>query len=72
MSRIGRQPIPLPSGVSVTIEPQLVTVRGPKGELSERIPRDITVQQAAVEDGDGQQLRSPGRPIAVPIARFTG
>ncbi len=56
MSRIGRQPIPLPSGVSVTIEPELVTVRGPKGELSERIPRDITVRQAAVEDGDGQQL----------------
>jgi large subunit ribosomal protein L6 len=55
MSRIGRQPIPLPTGVSVTIEPELVTVRGPKGELSERIPRDITVAQADA-DGDGQQL----------------
>jgi large subunit ribosomal protein L6 len=56
MSRIGRQPIPLPSGVSVTIEPELVTVRGPKGELSERIPRDITVTQADSENGGGQQL----------------
>jgi large subunit ribosomal protein L6 len=55
MSRIGRQPIPVPTGVSVTIEPELVTVRGPKGELSERIPRDITVAQADA-DGDGQQL----------------
>ena len=56
MSRIGKQPIPLPTGVTVTIEPELVTVRGPKGELSERIPRDITVAQAARENGEGEQL----------------
>ena len=45
MSRIGRRPIPLPSGVTVTIEPELVSVKGPKGELSERVPRDIEVLQ---------------------------
>ena len=45
MSRIGRQPIPVPAGVTVAIEPERVTVNGPKGELSERIPRDITVEQ---------------------------
>jgi len=45
MSRIGKQPIPVPSGVSVAIEPGVVRVNGPKGELSERIPRDITVAQ---------------------------
>jgi len=56
MSRIGKQPIPLPSGVTVTVAPELVTVTGPKGELSERISRDITVQQTATEGGDGQQL----------------
>ena len=50
MSRIGRKPIPVPSGVTVTIEPELVKVNGPKGELSERIHRDITVAQ------DGDQL----------------
>ena len=44
MSRIGRQPIPVPAGVMVSIEPNLVTVNGPKGELSERIPREITVR----------------------------
>jgi large subunit ribosomal protein L6 len=44
MSRIGRQPIPVPAGVQIAIEPELVTVNGPKGELSERINRDITVQ----------------------------
>ena len=43
MSRIGRAPIPVPSGVEVTIEPELVAVNGPRGALSERIPRDITV-----------------------------
>ncbi|MCD6727053.1 MAG: 50S ribosomal protein L6 [Solirubrobacteraceae bacterium] len=43
MSRIGRKPITIPSGVDVTIERELVTVTGPKGELSERVPRDITI-----------------------------
>jgi large subunit ribosomal protein L6 len=50
MSRIGRQPIPVPSGVTVAIEPDEVRVNGPKGELSERIHRDIEVKQ------DGEQL----------------
>ena len=47
MSRIGRKPIDVPSGVDITVKPELVTVKGPKGELSERIHRDITV---SVED----------------------
>jgi large subunit ribosomal protein L6 len=50
MSRIGRKPIPVPSGVEITIEPELVTVKGPKGELSERVHRDITVAR------DGEEL----------------
>jgi large subunit ribosomal protein L6 len=45
MSRIGRQPIPVPAGVTISIEPERVTVNGPRGELSERIPRDIQVEQ---------------------------
>jgi large subunit ribosomal protein L6 len=45
MSRIGRQPIPVPDGVSVEIAPELVSVKGPKGELSERIDRDMKVAQ---------------------------
>jgi large subunit ribosomal protein L6 len=48
MSRIGRQPIPIPDGVTVSIGADRVDVKGPKGELSERIPRDIDVVQ---EDG---------------------
>jgi large subunit ribosomal protein L6 len=45
VSRIGRQPIDLPAGVTVAIEPEQVRVNGPKGELAERVPRDITVSQ---------------------------
>jgi large subunit ribosomal protein L6 len=45
MSRIGRQPIPVPSGVTVAIEPGRVTVNGPKGELFERVHRDMSVAQ---------------------------
>src|ERR1700684_3634426 len=50
MSRIGRQPIPVPSGVTISIEPEEVRVNGPKGELFERIHRDIDVKQ------DGETL----------------
>src|SRR3974377_1738587 len=50
MSRSARQPIPRPTGVTVAIEPEAVRVSGPKGELSERIHRDIQVAQ------DGEQL----------------
>jgi large subunit ribosomal protein L6 len=45
MSRIGKQPIPVPSGVDVTIEPELVRVKGPKGELQQRISREMKVEQ---------------------------
>ena len=45
MSRIGKQPIPVPDGVEVSIEPDRVRVNGPKGELQERVVRDITVEQ---------------------------
>src|ERR1700694_2689457 len=50
MSRIGRQPSPVPAGVTLPVEPEAVRVTGPKGELSERIHRDIDVTQ------DGEQL----------------
>jgi len=45
MSRIGKQPIAVPSGVEVTIEPELVKVKGPKGQLSERVNRAMEVKQ---------------------------
>jgi large subunit ribosomal protein L6 len=43
MSRIGKQPIPVPSGVEISIEPEIVRVTGPRGSLEERKPREIEV-----------------------------
>ena len=45
MSRIGKSPIEVPSGVGVTVEGREVTVKGPKGSLERRIPGAITVRQ---------------------------
>src|SRR5918911_1006633 len=48
MSRIGKQPIELPSGVSVAISPGRVQVNGPLGELSQAVPARMQIVQ---EDG---------------------
>ncbi len=48
MSRIGKKPIPIPPGVTVTVEGTLVKVKGPKGELARHINPEMEV---AVEDG---------------------
>ena len=45
MSRIGRLPIAVPSGVDVAIDDRLVTVKGPKGTLSHTIASPITVER---------------------------
>ncbi|HSL94762.1 MAG TPA: 50S ribosomal protein L6 [Thermoleophilia bacterium] len=45
MSRIGRAPITVPDGVEVVYDDALVTVKGPKGELSQRVPREMLVEQ---------------------------
>jgi large subunit ribosomal protein L6 len=44
MSRIGRSPIPVPSGVEVAIADREVTVKGPKGTLAHSLPGEITVR----------------------------
>ena len=50
MSRIGRLPIAIPAGVTVTIDSDnLVTVKGPKGTLSQKVHSDITVKQEGAE-----------------------
>jgi large subunit ribosomal protein L6 len=44
MSRIGKKPIPIPTGVTVTVEPEVVRVAGPRGDLFERKNRSIEVK----------------------------
>lgn len=48
MSRIGKLPIAIPDGVQVSVDDRTVRVKGPKGELSHRVPAQIS---AALEDG---------------------
>jgi large subunit ribosomal protein L6 len=55
VSRIGKAPIPLPSGVEVTINGSNVAVKGPKGSLAWSVPEDITVTQ----DGDTLNVARP-------------
>jgi large subunit ribosomal protein L6 len=63
MSRIGRLPVPVPSGVDIFIDGQTVTVKGPKGELKHVVARPITVDsvEGTVEvkrPNDERQSRS--------------
>ena len=44
MSRIGNKPIEISEGISVTVSDQVVTVKGPKGELSQKIDKDIKIK----------------------------
>jgi len=53
MSRIGKKPIEIPKGVTVTINGQEVAVKGPKGELKLTLVEDVTVEQGA----DGISVR---------------
>src|SRR5258707_15740187 len=59
MSRIGKKPIPLPKGVTVKIEGNMVAVQGPKGKLDTQLPAGILVKQEdghllAVRENDSQ------------------
>jgi large subunit ribosomal protein L6 len=54
MSRIGRLPIPVPSGVDILVDGQDITVKGPKGELKHQVARPIEVVQ---EDGQVKVAR---------------
>src|SRR5436190_19262148 len=61
MSRIGKIPVAIPSGVEVSIDGQNVTVKGPKGELSHTIAEPITVRKdddgaLAIERPDDERL----------------
>jgi large subunit ribosomal protein L6 len=55
MSRIGRRPIPVPTGVDVKIDGQTVRVKGPKGELSHTLAEPIRAERA--DDGTVEVVR---------------
>jgi len=43
MSRVGKQPVPIPGGVTITLDQRVVTVKGPKGELHQALPDKVDV-----------------------------
>jgi large subunit ribosomal protein L6 len=49
MSRVGKQPIAVPSGVTITVDPDTITVAGSKGTLTQFTMPDITVKQEGTE-----------------------
>jgi large subunit ribosomal protein L6 len=55
MSRVGRSPIPVPSGVTVTLSGATVNVKGPQGSLERQLPEGITIAQ----DGDTLLVSRP-------------
>ncbi|MEM6261161.1 MAG: 50S ribosomal protein L6 [Bacteroidota bacterium] len=55
MSRIGKNPISIPSGVSIEVKDSLVKVKGPKGELTQEVNENISVE---IEDGTVTLSRS--------------
>ncbi|MDQ5872572.1 MAG: 50S ribosomal protein L6 [Acidobacteriota bacterium] len=59
MSRIGRMPVTIPQGVEVRADGDVVRVKGPKGELSSRIPPGITLE---VEKGEVRFARANDEP----------
>ena len=58
MSRIGKQAVPIPSGVDVKVDGRKATVKGPKGLLSRDLPMGIEVQISS----DSIQVLPPSRP----------
>ena len=44
MSRVGKKPVPIPSGVSATVEGHVVKVKGPKGSLAVALHGDVTAK----------------------------
>ena len=59
MSRIGKMPISLPTGVSVEVEDGRVRVKGPRGELARQVPREISIVR---DDGELRVERSSDEP----------
>jgi large subunit ribosomal protein L6 len=47
MSRIGKKPVPVPSGVTATVTGRTIKMKGPKGELSFTVPEEIKVEKTA-------------------------
>jgi large subunit ribosomal protein L6 len=59
MSRVGKKPLPIPAGVTVDVSGDIVRVKGPKGELSTRVPDGISV---TLDEGQVKVTAGPDSP----------
>ena len=76
MSRIGKKPVAIPSGVTATVSGQKVTLKGPKGELSFTCPDEIKVAIDTVMRGErylctGAEASLTPAPTSMSYARFS-
>ena len=60
MSRIGKEPVAIPSGVDVTLDGRTLTVKGPKGTLTQQVHPDVTIEVTGVTDGYRRELEIVG------------
>jgi large subunit ribosomal protein L6 len=63
MSRIGKKPVPVPTGVNVTIKDSVIAIKGPKGELKRAVPVGVSAKLEAghvqvSRQGDGRDERA--------------
>src|SRR3569832_951374 len=69
MSRIGKKPIPMPKGVTYTIEGSNVTVKGPKGTVTNHLPKGVSLEQKEgnllINRENDQYAAVPGLPRAL-------
>jgi len=70
MSRIGKKPIPLPKGVTVRLVPGAVEVKGPKGSLTQPLPKGIRVEQ--VDTAAGPELQAKPERDDPQMGKFHG
>jgi large subunit ribosomal protein L6 len=72
MSRIGKKPIAIPDGVDVEIKPGLVSVKGPKGELTQVVSRDMKItrdDRPAADGADGSDATAASLTVERPTDR---
>ena len=71
MSRIGRKPIAIPDGVTIQVEAGRVSVKGPKGELTQAVSRDMKITQddRPAEGADGSDASAASLTIGRPTDR---
>ena len=72
MSRVGKKPVAVPSGVTATVDGQTVKVKGPKGELSLMVPEEVAValENGAVAVNPRDESKPPARCGACPAPRW--